>query len=142
MPSWRCPHCGTPQAETSRCWVCKRSSTSCATCRHFRRAIAGHLGYCGLDARRLPLRGDELRGCWTAPAAAHAHTPSSTPVLGRGAPATSGERRRLEFVPVEATAPRRRRSAQPRAAARRGPERAEPAAAELNPNGGFWADDV
>ena len=34
MPMWRCPHCGTPQTETSRCWVCKRSSTSCGTCRH------------------------------------------------------------------------------------------------------------
>ena len=37
MPVWRCPHCGTPQAESSRCWVCRRSTTSCATCRHFRR---------------------------------------------------------------------------------------------------------
>ena len=29
MPMWRCPHCGTPQAETARCWVCRRSSTAC-----------------------------------------------------------------------------------------------------------------
>jgi len=62
---WRCPHCGTPQAETARCWVCRRSSTTCSTCRHFRRAVAGTVGYCGLDARRLPLTGTELRGCWT-----------------------------------------------------------------------------
>jgi hypothetical protein len=66
MPLWRCPHCGTPQTESSRCWVCKRSATSCATCRNFRRAVAGDLGYCGLDRRRLPLHGDELRGCWEA----------------------------------------------------------------------------
>jgi hypothetical protein len=68
MPMWRCPHCGTPQAETARCWVCRRSSTACLTCRHFRRSVAGTLGYCALDTRREPLRGDEIRSCWeTAP---------------------------------------------------------------------------
>ncbi|HEV8281619.1 MAG TPA: hypothetical protein VGQ02_07180 [Candidatus Limnocylindrales bacterium] len=66
MPMWRCPHCGTPQAETARCWVCRRSSTSCATCRHFRDAVAVNLGYCGLDPARSPLRGDEIRPCWEA----------------------------------------------------------------------------
>jgi hypothetical protein len=69
MPVWRCPHCGTPQTESSRCWVCKRSSTSCATCRNFRRAVAGTWGYCGVDRNRTPLRGDELRGCWEGGAA-------------------------------------------------------------------------
>jgi hypothetical protein len=64
MPMWRCPHCGTPQAETARCWVCRRSSTACLTCRHFRRSVAGTLGYCALDARRAPLHGDEIRSCW------------------------------------------------------------------------------
>jgi len=44
MVSWRCPHCGSPQTETARCWVCRRSTTSCATCRHFRRSVAGRLG--------------------------------------------------------------------------------------------------
>jgi hypothetical protein len=61
---WHCPHCGAPQAETARCWVCRRSSTTCSTCTHFRRALAGDLGYCGLDARRRPLTGVEQRGCW------------------------------------------------------------------------------
>ena len=61
---WRCPHCGTPQAETARCWVCHRSSTSCATCRHFRHSVVANVGYCGLDRRRSPLRGDEVRACW------------------------------------------------------------------------------
>lgn len=70
MPVWRCPHCGTPQAETSRCWVCQRSTTSCGTCRHFRRGIAGGLGLCGLDPRRLALRGTEMRACWIARGAA------------------------------------------------------------------------
>jgi len=63
---WRCPHCGTPQAETARCWVCRRSSTACGTCRNFRRAMAGGLGFCALDRRRDPLVGDEIRECWEA----------------------------------------------------------------------------
>jgi len=66
MPMWRCPHCGTPQAETARCWVCQRSSTACGTCRHFRRSVAAQLGYCGLDRLRQPLSGAEIRGCWEA----------------------------------------------------------------------------
>jgi hypothetical protein len=61
---WHCPHCGAPQAETARCWVCRRSSTTCSTCRHFRRAVSADLGYCAFDARRRPLTGRELRGCW------------------------------------------------------------------------------
>ena len=64
MPMWRCPHCGTPQAETARCWVCRRSSTACGTCRSFRHSVAGSLGYCGLDRGRQPLVGDEIRACW------------------------------------------------------------------------------
>jgi hypothetical protein len=68
MPLWRCPHCGTPQVESSRCWVCRRSTTSCAACRHFRRGIAGGLGLCGLDPKRLALRGTEMRACWEAAA--------------------------------------------------------------------------
>jgi hypothetical protein len=85
MPMWRCPHCGTPQAETARCWVCGRSSTSCATCRHFRDAVAVNLGYCGLDRGRSPLRGDEIRPCWD------------------GSPATVGDavdNERFPLVPV------------------------------------------
>ncbi len=67
MSMWHCPNCGTPQAEAARCWVCRRSSTTCSTCRHFRKSLAASVGFCGLDKRRLPLRGTELRGCWTAP---------------------------------------------------------------------------
>ena len=64
MPSWRCPHCSTPQSEASRCWVCHRSSTSCGTCRNFRGSVAARFGFCGLDRHRLPLHGDEVRACW------------------------------------------------------------------------------
>ena len=106
MPMWRCPHCGTPQAETARCWVCHRSSTACATCRHFRRSVAAQLGYCGLDRHRRPLRGDEIRGCWEAAVAA-SEVPT-TPVhrTPPAAPDMDLDRtpvRRLEFVEVRTT---------------------------------------
>jgi hypothetical protein len=61
---WQCPHCGTPQTETARCWVCRRSSTACSTCRNFRASLAAEVGYCGLDRHRRPLSGLELRACW------------------------------------------------------------------------------
>jgi len=64
MASWRCPFCGTPQPETARCWVCHRSTTTCATCRHFRKAVTLRLGYCALDHAHSPLTGDEQRACW------------------------------------------------------------------------------
>jgi hypothetical protein len=44
--------------------VCRRSSTACLTCRHFRRSVAAQLGYCGLDRQRQPLTGNEIRACW------------------------------------------------------------------------------
>jgi hypothetical protein len=108
MPMWRCPHCGVPQPEVARCWVCRRSSTSCSTCRSFRTAVAAKLGYCALDRRRTPLDGDEIRPCWEAakptvvavePAVGTTGGPtdggSSAPTMG-----TSVLNRR-EFVPIE-----------------------------------------
>ncbi len=108
MPMWRCPHCGTPQAETARCWVCRRSSTTCSTCRHFRRSIAAQLGYCGLDKRRLPLAGSELRGCWEpGPVRAFDALPVTSDAPGsipdadvRPEPVSPALRLR-DFVPVE-----------------------------------------
>ena len=106
MPMWRCPHCGTPQAETARCWVCHRSSTACATCRHFRLSVAAQLGYCGLDRQRTPLRGDEIRACWEAGAAA-AEAGSTTgarpPIVRADDPDDRTPVRRLEFVEVRST---------------------------------------
>ena len=67
MASWRCPHCDAPQSETERCWVCGRSTRSCATCRQFRRAVAAQIGYCALGKARSPLAGDEERVCWEEP---------------------------------------------------------------------------
>ena len=94
MAMWRCPHCATPQPEAARCWVCHRSSTSCATCRHFRRSVAGGLGFCGLDRARTPLRGEELRGCWEPGDRADIAVPTAAP------PRTSVRNRR-EFVSLE-----------------------------------------
>jgi hypothetical protein len=80
MPMWRCPHCGSPQHEAARCWVCHRSSTTCSTCRHFRRSLAASVGYCGLDRRRAPLSGAEHRGCWQPGATSTARTVGEAPV--------------------------------------------------------------
>ena len=99
---WRCPHCGTPQAETARCWVCRRSSTACGTCRNFRHSVAGSLGYCGLDRGRQPLVGDEIRACWEAwPAGADATVVTALTVTPAAGGASELERARpLAFVEV------------------------------------------
>ena len=102
MALWRCQHCGTPQPVAARCWVCRRSSTSCGTCRHFRLSVAAGIGYCGLDRERKPLAGDEIRGCWTGkPAGAddgdgEAPTPE-VDIRRDPAPAYTGG-----FIPVDA----------------------------------------
>ena len=136
---WRCPHCGTPQAETARCWVCHRSSTACATCRHFRRSVAAQLGYCGLDRQRVPLRGDEIRACWEAAAGA-AESTSTTgarpPIVHADDPDDRTPVRRLEFVevrskPIEA----RPSAAAPRRAARKAKGAAPPIAGADDPAG-------
>jgi hypothetical protein len=108
MAVWRCPHCATPQPEASRCWVCRRSTTCCATCRHFRRGVAGGLGLCGRDARHPVLDGTEMRACWSA---------AEAPPQPEGRPARSAtgvvvawvdelvSRRPRTFVPVEPQGP-------------------------------------
>lgn len=106
MPMWRCPHCGIPQAETARCWVCHRSSTACLTCRHFRRSVAPNVGYCGLDRRRAPLAGDEIRACWEA-----GPLPSA-PTIAPAAPLEPPVAR-LDFIEIAAR-PRRAGASLPR----------------------------
>ncbi len=107
---WHCPHCGAPQAETARCWVCRRSSTTCSTCRLFRASLAADLNYCALDRRRRPLTGLELRGCWeerpsnlqaprVAGAPAASRPPADLAAVG-GAPVRG-------FVPIEDVRPTR-----------------------------------
>ena len=69
MATWRCAHCGTAQAESTRCFLCGRSATSCGTCVHFRGSVVGGVGFCGLDKTKSPLSGAEQRSCWTGPEA-------------------------------------------------------------------------
>jgi hypothetical protein len=99
MALWRCPHCGTPQPVAARCWVCRRSSTSCGTCKNFRASVAARIGYCGLDRERRPLAGDEIRGCWVGFAAIE-DAAGSLPVEAVAEVAVRGAMR--GFVPVEA----------------------------------------
>jgi hypothetical protein len=99
MALWRCPHCGTPQPVAARCWVCRRSSTSCGTCRNFRASVAARIGYCGLDRERRPLAGDEIRGCWDGIAAIE-EAAQPLPVDAVAEVAVLGAMR--GFVPVEA----------------------------------------
>jgi len=110
---WHCPHCGAPQAESARCWVCHRSSTTCSTCRHFRSSLSADLGWCALDPRRKPLTGLEQRGCWeerTTPAIAAASDADEW--TGRrpwsrstGADDDSAPAAVLDFIPVELLGP-------------------------------------
>jgi hypothetical protein len=65
----------------SRCWVCHRSSTSCGTCLHFRGSVAARVGFCGLDRRREPLAGDEVRACWVDGALPAAPDPATPGLL-------------------------------------------------------------
>ena len=102
--AWRCPYCGTPQAESARCWVCQRSTTTCATCRHFRRGVATGLGMCGLDPRRVTLRGNEVRACWVAATGAGAALPTGAPTHRATAVPSridAEARPSRTFVPVE-----------------------------------------
>ena len=109
---WRCPHCGAPQAESARCWVCHRSSTTCSTCRHFQNALSADVGWCALDPRRLPLTGLEQRGCWQGRPAGTAPQAADPEAAGRRrtGPAAAGDADQrwanpgIEFIPVELVA--------------------------------------
>jgi hypothetical protein len=150
MSMWRCPHCGTPQAESARCWVCRRSSTACGTCRHFRRSVAAQLGYCGLDRKRLPLRGDEIRACWEGrPGVIADEQPAPVPVHRLRVGQTAGQDRtavrKLEFVPVgeDAKPARRARKSAPNDEAGAGHPRshhASGASVAAEPAWNLWGD--
>lgn len=94
MATWRCPHCGTIQVESARCFLCQRSATSCGTCAMFRPSVVGGLGYCGNDRKREPLTGSEQRPCWTGTAATLADG------FFGGTPAAAHEHGLLEVKPV------------------------------------------
>jgi hypothetical protein len=60
--------------------------------------VAGQLGYCGLDRRRSPLTGDEIRGCWQAIRESRDSEVMTVAARAGGQPRRSD--RRVEFVPV------------------------------------------
>jgi len=113
---WHCPHCGAPQAESARCWVCRRSSTTCSTCRLFSVSLSADGGWCALDPKRRRLTGLEQRGCWRERPLSLQPPPRNTDDAERtnrwadaseghgdpgGADAGARPRTRLEFIPVD-----------------------------------------
>lgn len=64
------------------------------------------MGFCGLDPRREPLAGAEVRGCWqapietVAPAASDADPSAPHQLRAPSADPREARHRRLEFVPV------------------------------------------
>ena len=100
MATWRCPNCGTLQSESSRCFLCQRSATSCGTCVMFRASLVGGVGYCARDRRLEPLTGSEQRACWTGTAATVADGFFNVPA---GVSSTAIERGLLEVVPAHGT---------------------------------------
>lgn len=64
--------------------------------------MAAQLGYCGLDRRRAPLVGDEIRACWESPPAAVTANPvrqASPPAVADAAEGRAGRREFIEIVP-------------------------------------------
>jgi hypothetical protein len=58
------------------------------------------LGYCGLDPRRQPLTGEEIRGCWESRPAGMAAT--TLPLTISPARPTDADRQPIAFVEVAA----------------------------------------
>jgi hypothetical protein len=137
MPIWRCPHCGTPQAESARCWVCHRSTTSCATCLHFRRGIAGGLGLCGLDPRRSALDGSEIRACWAAPDPVAELGPRAAMPVATATPDPEAAPHRT-FVPVDEV--ERTRAARETTVVAPSAAAAAPASAGASAGWSLWGD--
>jgi hypothetical protein len=67
--------------------------------------VAVQLGYCGLDRRRQPLTGDEIRGCWEAWPAALLPDGAVPLTIGPARPPTDAKQP-LAFIEVTAAEPR------------------------------------
>ena len=66
--------------------------------------MAAQLGFCGLDPRRLPLAGTELRGCWEPATARTVEVPAAEAAAVTSAAARRSvdpSSRLRDFVPVE-----------------------------------------
>jgi hypothetical protein len=110
--------------------------------------VAAQLGYCGLDRRRLPLAGTELRGCWEAGPGRVFDAPgdaSLEPSLDLEAEPPSPALRLRDFVPVELARHRAARADRPKRALTDGP-RLEPDVvadpAPTNQSAPTWSDRV
>ncbi len=101
--TWRCPHCGTPQAESARCWVCHRSSTCCGTCANYLASLVPGTGFCALDAKRRTVRSEDLRGCWTAGGDGLLTGSGAAGMLGGGAATVDGAPTTESGVPLVAS---------------------------------------
>ena len=87
--------------------------------------MAAQLGYCGLDRRRLPLAGTELRGCWEAGPARVFDAPgdaSLEPNLDVEMEPPSPALRLRDFVPVELARHRAARADRPKRPPADGPQ--------------------
>ena len=113
--------------------------------------MAGSLGYCGLDRRRQPLAGDEIRECWEArPAgadltfavgAAAGLAAEEAVAAGRAAPLEFIEvRGRLASGPVAPSPEPAAPSAEPAAPAPDGSAFVPPAGAPAEPGWSLWGD--
>ena len=68
--------------------------------------MAGSLGYCGLDRKREPLAGDEIRACWEpGPDGAHLTVIASLTVAHAAADvAARGRAEPLDFIEIDGAA--------------------------------------
>jgi hypothetical protein len=76
--------------------------------------VAAQLGYCGLDRRRTPLAGDEIRACWEARPSLPVEAPVGAP-LATHAVALLDRPGHREFVEVAGDAGRPAASSGPEA---------------------------
>jgi hypothetical protein len=99
--------------------------------------VAAQLGYCGLDRRRLPLAGTELRGCWEAGPTRLPDAPADAPrdpVLDDAAPEPPSPALRLrDFVPVELARHREARAEHSKRPPADGPRREPHVEADAGP---------
>jgi hypothetical protein len=111
--------------------------------------VAAQLGYCGLDRRRLPLAGTELRGCWEAGLTRLPDGPADVPrdpVFDDAAPEPPSPALRLrDFVPVELARHREARAARPKRPPADGPRLESDVVADAAPSNQpapAWSDRV
>jgi hypothetical protein len=110
--------------------------------------VAAQLGYCGLDRRRLPLAGTELRGCWEAGPGRALDAPGGAPrePFDDLEPEPPSPALRLrDFVPVELARHREARAVRPKRTPADGPRPEQDIEADAGPAAqpaATWSDRV